>query len=175
MAAILGVSVQHLGRLAKSGDLPAPLERDRWDVAATVQAFVRYAQGAAKPGDGSDAKSEELLLLRERRRKTAADAAAQERENARALGALIEAEFARQVFFEFARRDRDAWTNWAAATAPLLAADLAVAVEPVIEALSGYVHDHISRLGDVACAIDEPMAAAACHELGAGMGTAATD
>lgn len=88
MARILGVTEVHLGRLSKSGDVPAPIARGRWDVIATVQGFVSYKVGAAKPGEVGDAKSEDLLLVIERRRKTAADADAAERENAIATGEL---------------------------------------------------------------------------------------
>lgn len=148
MAAILGISVEHLGRLAKSGDLPPAIERGKWDVADTVQSFVSYKVGAVRPGEASDAKSEELLLIIERRRKTAADAEGRERQNAYEAGRLIELEQAETVIFEDRRGARDAWMAWPGRFAPLIAADLDIDGAKLAEALKPYVHQQLEELGE---------------------------
>lgn len=90
MARIVGITEVHLGRLHKSGDLPPPLSRGRWDVIRTVQAFIAYRSGEHAPvADGSE-KSEELLLIAERRRLTGEQADRLARTNAREAGNLVE-------------------------------------------------------------------------------------
>lgn len=66
----------------------------------------------------------------------------------KAAGAVIETEIATTVVFEVTRGARDAWMNWPSQIAPLLAADLGVEAEQVLEALTGYVQQHLEQLGD---------------------------
>lgn len=86
------------------------------------------------------------------------DRAAQVKENALALkhlvaarkaaGAVVETEIAENVIFEMARGQRDAWLNWPSQIAPLLAADLGLEAEKVLEAITPYVQQHLDQLGD---------------------------
>ncbi len=63
-------------------------------------------------------------------------------------GDVVDLEVAGQVLFAQARAFRDAWQNWPARTAPLIAAKLGVPVEPVLEALTEHVHQQLVELGD---------------------------
>jgi len=63
-------------------------------------------------------------------------------------GDVIDIEVAQAVLFEQARSFRDAWQNWPSRVAPLIAAKLNVAVEPVLEALNEHVHQQLDDLGE---------------------------
>lgn len=63
-------------------------------------------------------------------------------------GDVVDLEVAEAVLFEQARAFRDAWQNWPSRVAPLIAAELGVAVEPVLEALNEHVHQQLSDLGE---------------------------
>lgn len=80
MAAILGISVQHLIRMAKEGTLPAQLERGSWDIIETVHAYIAHVKSSSAKERGS-LKSEELQLLIARKRKTTEDGDAQALKN----------------------------------------------------------------------------------------------
>lgn len=100
MALMLDVSVVHLGRLAKEGAIPGPVARGRWDVIATVPAYIAYVEAkAAKRVEGSGgAKSEELQLIKARRQKTEAEHEAQVMKNAVSRGELLPAsEVSREI------------------------------------------------------------------------------
>jgi len=64
-------------------------------------------------------------------------------------GSLIELEVATQVLFDEFRAQRDSWMNWPIRVGPLIAADLGMDAEKVIEVLTAHVHKHITDLGDV--------------------------
>jgi hypothetical protein len=66
----------------------------------------------------------------------------------RKAGELVDIDTAKAVLFEDAREERDAWINFPTKIGPLLAADLNVEPGPLIEALSGYVHQQLADLGD---------------------------
>ncbi|WP_337049756.1 hypothetical protein [Serratia fonticola] len=61
---------------------------------------------------------------------------------------LVEMELAKDVLFSVFRQQRDAWLNWPARIAPLLAADFNVPADRMTEVLSEYVHQHITQLGN---------------------------
>lgn len=63
-------------------------------------------------------------------------------------GDVVDLEVAEAVLFEQARAFRDAWQNWPNRVAPLIAAKLGIAVDPVLEALNEHVHQQLSDLGE---------------------------
>ena len=66
----------------------------------------------------------------------------------KAAGDLVEADLAERVLFEEARRYRDAWMNWPSKVGPLIAADLGLTPEAVLEVLSRHVHQQLEELGE---------------------------
>ena len=87
MARILNVSAVHLGRLAKDGAIPGPIEKGRWDVIAVTNAMLAHIEGKAdKTGD---VKSEELRLTIARRIKVEGEISEQEMRNAVTRGDLL--------------------------------------------------------------------------------------
>lgn len=66
----------------------------------------------------------------------------------RAAGQLVEMELAQQVLFETQRGQRDAWINFPTRIGPLLAAELGVESDKVVEALTVHVHQQLSDLGE---------------------------
>jgi hypothetical protein len=66
----------------------------------------------------------------------------------KSAGELVEAELAEQVLFDQARTARDAWSNWPTRVGPLIAADLGLAPEAVVESLTVHVHQHLAELGE---------------------------
>lgn len=63
-------------------------------------------------------------------------------------GDVVDLEVAEAVLFEVARMSRDAWLNWPARVGPLIAADLGVQPDPVVEALNKYVQQQLQDLGE---------------------------
>lgn len=63
-------------------------------------------------------------------------------------GALVELDTASAVLFEEFRAQRDAWLNFPARVAPILAAELGVDADRVTEALTAHVHKQIAQLGE---------------------------
>lgn len=66
----------------------------------------------------------------------------------REAGDVIDIEVAEAVLFEQARQIRDAWMNWPARVGPLIAADLGVSADAVLEALNKHVQDQLKDLGE---------------------------
>ncbi|HEV2365415.1 MAG TPA: hypothetical protein VGS12_14595 [Caulobacteraceae bacterium] len=66
----------------------------------------------------------------------------------RAAGDLVETALAERILFEGARQVRDAWANWPARAGPLIAADLGIAPDQVVEILNGHVHVQLAELGE---------------------------
>ena len=62
--------------------------------------------------------------------------------------ALIPIVDAQSVLFSEFRAQRDAWLNWPLRIGPLMAADLDLSSDKIVEVLTKYVHEHISTLGD---------------------------
>lgn len=65
-----------------------------------------------------------------------------------AAGHLVEIEQAETVLFETQRGQRDAWINFPSRIGPLLAAELEVDADKVVEALTVHVHQQLSDLGN---------------------------
>ncbi|AXC64878.1 hypothetical protein DOE63_04095 [Salmonella enterica subsp. diarizonae serovar 59:z10:-] len=63
-------------------------------------------------------------------------------------GELVDLTEAKEVLFTCARQSRDAWMNWPARVAPLMAADLDISADRMTEVLTEHVHKHISLLGE---------------------------
>jgi hypothetical protein len=68
----------------------------------------------------------------------------------RKAGALVEIEIAERALFEVFRASRDSWLNWPSRIGPMMAADLGLPPEKVVEALTRYVHEHLAELGEPA-------------------------
>lgn len=66
----------------------------------------------------------------------------------RDAGHLVEIEQAESVLFETQRAQRDAWMNFPTRIGPLLAAELGVDADKVVEALTVHVHQQLDDLGE---------------------------
>lgn len=71
-------------------------------------------------------------------------------------GSLIEMEVAEAVLFDTHRAARDAWMNWPARIGPLLAADLGLEADSVVEAITPYVHQQLTDLGEPEADFSDP-------------------
>lgn len=63
-------------------------------------------------------------------------------------GEVVELADAETVVFEMFRRQRDAWMNFPARIGPLIAADLGIAPDRVLEVLTVHVHQQLTDLGE---------------------------
>ncbi|WP_336974187.1 hypothetical protein [Sphingobium aromaticiconvertens] len=63
-------------------------------------------------------------------------------------GSLIDIDLARSVLFEGQRAQRDAWINFPTKVGPMLAAELGVDADKVVEVLAVHVHQQLSDLGE---------------------------
>lgn len=63
-------------------------------------------------------------------------------------GDVVDIEVAEAVLFESARAARDAWLNWPTRVGPLIAAELGVKPEPVVEVLKKHVQQQLQDLGE---------------------------
>lgn len=134
--------------------------------AASVRTAVRKPGAPAPTSDEAEEASEELFseeiesFLDNVLAGTYADTATAERvkENAlaakhllaarRDAGHLVEIEHAEAVLFETQRSQRDAWMNFPTRIGPLLAAELGVDADKVVEALTVHVHQQLDDLGE---------------------------
>lgn len=66
----------------------------------------------------------------------------------RDAGDVIDLEVAEAVLFEQARQFRDAWMNWPVRAGPLIAAELGVSADPVVETLNKHVQQLLNDLGE---------------------------
>ena len=66
----------------------------------------------------------------------------------KAAGTVVDLDIAESVLFEASRGQRDAWMNWPSRIAPLLAADLNIEPDKVLEALTIHVQQHLQQLGE---------------------------
>lgn len=81
-------------------------------------------------------------------------------------GEVVEMADAEAVFFEVFRQHRDAWLNFPSRVGPLIAADLGVAPESVVEVLTAHVHQHLTDLGEPVDPVRQAAAAAADGQKG---------
>ena len=63
-------------------------------------------------------------------------------------GALVDRALARKLFFDTARENRDAWTNWPARISLELAAELSVDARILNQSLDRLVHQHLAEMGE---------------------------
>ncbi len=63
-------------------------------------------------------------------------------------GNLVEIEAAEAVLFETQRAQRDAWMNFPTRVGPVLAAELGLGADKVVEALTAHVHQQLDDLGE---------------------------
>lgn len=66
----------------------------------------------------------------------------------RDAGDVVDLEVAEAVLFEQARQFRDAWMNWPVRVGPLIAAELGVSADPVVETLNKHVQQQLNDLGE---------------------------
>lgn len=66
----------------------------------------------------------------------------------RAAGDVVDLEIAEAVLFEQSRQFRDALMNWPVRVGPLIAAELGIAADPVVEALNQHVQQLLNDLGE---------------------------
>lgn len=66
----------------------------------------------------------------------------------RDAGHLVEIEQAEDVLFEMQRAQRDAWMNFPTRVGPVLAAELGVGADKVVEALTVHVHQQLDDIGE---------------------------
>ncbi|MCA8045488.1 helix-turn-helix domain-containing protein [Burkholderia arboris] len=66
----------------------------------------------------------------------------------RKSGSLVELDTATAILFEEFRAQRDAWLNWPTRVGPILAAELGVEADRVVEVLTAHVHKQIAQLGE---------------------------
>ncbi|MEA9994317.1 MULTISPECIES: hypothetical protein [unclassified Pseudomonas] len=62
-------------------------------------------------------------------------------------GSLVDLGVAENILFEQARASRDAWLNWPTRIGPLVAADLGLEADRIVDTLTNYVHQHLQQLG----------------------------
>ncbi len=138
----------------------------RADIPQTVRTGVRTKKVSAPTADETEEAAESLFaeeiegFLDNVLAGTYADTATAERvkENAlaakhllaarRDAGHLVEIEVAEAVLFETQRSQRDAWMNFPTRIGPLLAAELGMEADKVVEALTVHVHQQLDDLGD---------------------------
>ncbi len=118
----------------------------------------RGQAGAAAPIDPADLADEDFIAEVLAGRFVLTGDAERVKENGLAVRALLAArreagdvvdlEVADTLLFNLARSLRDAWLNWPSRVAPLIAASLGIAVEPLLEALNNHVQQHLASLGE---------------------------
>lgn len=118
----------------------------------------RGQAGAAPPVDPSELGDEDFIAEVLAGRFLLTGDAERVKENAlaaknllaarRDAGDVVDLEVADTILFELARSLRDAWLNWPSRVAPLIAAQLGIGVEPLLEALNDHVQQQLARLGE---------------------------
>jgi hypothetical protein len=63
-------------------------------------------------------------------------------------GEVVEMADAEGVFFDVFRQHRDAWMNFSSRVGPLMAAELGLPPDRVVEVLTAHVHQHLTDLGE---------------------------
>lgn len=66
----------------------------------------------------------------------------------RRTGAVVEMEVAERALFEVSRAVRDSWLNWPSRIGPMMAADLGLPPDKVVEALTRHVHEQLTEIGE---------------------------
>ena len=115
---------------APADTTPDPLRLDDEDFIAEVLAGRFALTGEAERVKENGLAARSLLAAR------------------REAGDVVDLEVAETLLFNMARSSRDAWLNWPSRIAPLMAASLGIAVEPLLEALNDHVQQHLVSLGE---------------------------
>jgi len=76
-------------------------------------------------------------------------------------GEVVEMADAETVIFEMFRQQRDAWQNFPSRVGPLMAADLNINPDRMVEVLTSHVHQHLTDLGEPVDPIREAGSSAA--------------
>jgi hypothetical protein len=97
--------------------------------------FVAAGVGMVSYAEALEKKENYLALLRQL-------------EYEQKAGSLVDLDTATAILFEEFRAQRDAWLNWPTRVGPLVAADLGVEADRVVEALTAHVHKQIAQLGE---------------------------
>lgn len=160
IAKLLLLGEEELAQLAAKGQVPRATD-GAFELAPAVQGYIRHLRSASagsKAADGGEVDLEDFsrrflsgdipdLAISEKVK--AAAAAMKATIAAQQLGgALVELETAEAVLFDTARAARDAWLNWPAKIGPLLAADLGLEADRVVEALTPHVQQQLEELGE---------------------------
>lgn len=136
---IYGCSVQYIGELVKSGQLPKPIKANCHDVLKACRAIVEILKGECMQGD-SDLKAEQLRLTKARARKAELEVL----ETSKIL--IPVAEVSKEIF-ESNRIVRDAFLNVIPRTAAILAAQSDVhKVREIMEKEFRQVLEHLSNI-----------------------------
>jgi hypothetical protein len=109
-----------------------------------------WRKGNRRAAAGADfgAQVPEKSARTTRRRSAGAKGSAPELDEIDPLELDDDIEVAEAVLFEQARAIRDAWMNWPSRVGPLIAAELGISPDPVLEALNKYVQQQLQDLGE---------------------------
>lgn len=88
-------------------------------------------------------------------------------------GEVVEMADAETVIFEMFRQQRDAWQNFPSRVGPLMAADLNINPDRMVEVLTIHVHQHLTDLGEPVDPIREAGSSAADGAEGSHSGATA--
>jgi hypothetical protein len=139
----------HGGAKKARQDAPAPAAKPAAKKARVAKPAASDKVKAAEPtADAPEVVPAGATALKEAiLRKEDAAGRLRELEFLQRSGKLVETSLAEKVLFDEARAQRDAWINWPARVAALIASDLDVEADRVSEVLSTYVHQHLEQLG----------------------------
>jgi len=137
-AALTDPSKSRRARLARAKMKPVPEAA----VAAVGDTLREQGMTSAAAGAGTtflQAKTaNEVLKLQERRLKLQ-----------RMKGDLVDRARAEALVFRLGRQERDAWVNWPARVAALMASELVVEPSAMQKVLESYVRGHLEELADI--------------------------
>lgn len=158
--ALIGTGWRHANRHAAA---PADTAADTVSAPVRTELEAQPHGGALKrsraepPPDGDadlDGFSRRFLagdipdLATSEKVKAAAAAMRQTHSALRDANALVEIELAESVLFDTFRAARDAWLNWPAKVGPLVAAELGIEADRVVQALTPHVQQQLEDLGE---------------------------
>jgi DNA transposition AAA+ family ATPase len=133
---------------AERGSQPKKVNRKPVDAPMVDAAAEEPAQALEQAGQLLASLGAEMTTDEARRVKENYLALSGKLDYEQKAGQLIDLDAARGVMFEEFRRVRDAWQNFPAKYAALIAADLGLEADRVTEVLGGYVHKQIAALGE---------------------------
>jgi hypothetical protein len=115
--------------------------------AKTAAVARQSLHAAVQRGDATPAVSAQgtLDFGRARAKKESYNSHLRELEYQVKAGQLVKAEVVRDKVFKFSREDRDAWMNWPARVAPLIAATMGIDQVALAVEMERYVRDHLAE------------------------------